>query len=180
MLYHLLLILSILECTWQQPHYDLSLLQSYVFIWDFNPIALRKAKIVYNFGLFECNKVKFDIFFAKGKKCNCMARQCWLIDQNWWVIYNQSNFHLFSKKQTSYSIKFFSAFHWSPSTGKSSYDSSIFCQDYKIIMPRLWNHTRAVDWVTIWVVHITKWMEAGLITAWNQNYRIKPDCAGHA
>ena len=23
-----------------------------------NPIALRKAKIVYNFGLFECNRVK--------------------------------------------------------------------------------------------------------------------------
>ena len=25
---------------------------------QFNPIALRKAKIVYNFGLSECNKVK--------------------------------------------------------------------------------------------------------------------------
>ena len=24
----------------------------------FNPIALRKAKIVYNFGLYECNRVK--------------------------------------------------------------------------------------------------------------------------
>ena len=24
---------------------------------DFNPIALRKAKIVYNFGLSECNRV---------------------------------------------------------------------------------------------------------------------------
>ena len=24
----------------------------------FNPTALRKAKIVYNFGLFECNRVK--------------------------------------------------------------------------------------------------------------------------
>ena len=25
----------------------------------FNTIALRKAKIVYNFGLYECNRVKF-------------------------------------------------------------------------------------------------------------------------
>ena len=29
-----------------------------IFAWLFNPIALRKAKIVYNFGLSECNKVK--------------------------------------------------------------------------------------------------------------------------
>ena len=27
-------------------------------IWIFNPVALRKAKIVYNFGLSECNRVK--------------------------------------------------------------------------------------------------------------------------
>ena len=26
-----------------------------------NPIALRKAKIVYNFGLFECNRVKDQV-----------------------------------------------------------------------------------------------------------------------
>ena len=31
---------------------------SYVNIILFNPIALRKAKIVYNFGLSECNRVK--------------------------------------------------------------------------------------------------------------------------
>ena len=31
---------------------------------SFNPIALRKAKIVYNFGLSECNRIKhaFDEF----------------------------------------------------------------------------------------------------------------------
>ena len=29
----------------------------------FNPIAPRKAKIVYNFGLSECNKVKMRIRF---------------------------------------------------------------------------------------------------------------------
>ena len=36
-----------------------------------NPIALRKAKIVYNFGLSECNKVKssFLIFFFWLTKC---------------------------------------------------------------------------------------------------------------
>ena len=28
----------------------------------FNPIALRKAKIVYNFGLSECNRVKEGIW----------------------------------------------------------------------------------------------------------------------
>ena len=27
----------------------------------FNPITLRKAKIVYNFGLFECNRVNSQI-----------------------------------------------------------------------------------------------------------------------
>ena len=26
----------------------------------FNPSALRKAKIVYNFGLSECNRIKLD------------------------------------------------------------------------------------------------------------------------
>ena len=29
---------------------------------DSNPIALRKAKIVYNFGLSECNRVNCSIF----------------------------------------------------------------------------------------------------------------------
>ena len=31
-------------------------------ILNFNPIALRKAKTVYNFGLSECNRVKFVLF----------------------------------------------------------------------------------------------------------------------
>ena len=30
----------------------------YFFLIGFNPTALRKAKIVYNFGLSECNRVK--------------------------------------------------------------------------------------------------------------------------
>ena len=29
--------------------------------WLLNPIALRKAKIVYNFGLSECNRVKLEV-----------------------------------------------------------------------------------------------------------------------
>ena len=33
-------------------------LQKVVTFGSFNPIALRKAKIVYNFGLSECNRVK--------------------------------------------------------------------------------------------------------------------------
>ena len=28
----------------------------------FNPIALRKAKIVYNFGLCECSRVKNEVY----------------------------------------------------------------------------------------------------------------------
>ena len=31
----------------------------------FNPIALRKAKIVYNFGLSECNRVKEEFAFEE-------------------------------------------------------------------------------------------------------------------
>ena len=37
----------------------------------FNPIALRKAKIVYNFGLSECNRVKqVDMMHAIYLSCN--------------------------------------------------------------------------------------------------------------
>ena len=36
----------------------------------FNPAALRKAKIVYNFGLSECNRVKELIPNEKGAKLN--------------------------------------------------------------------------------------------------------------
>ena len=42
------------------PPYSLrvhSLRKEFAFL-SFNPIALRKAKIVYNFGLSECNRVK--------------------------------------------------------------------------------------------------------------------------
>ena len=36
-------------------------------MFKFNPIALRKAKIVYNFGLSECNRVKrFILIFPCG------------------------------------------------------------------------------------------------------------------
>ena len=34
----------------------------------FNPIALRKAKIVYNFGLSECNRVKMGKHCLTAKK----------------------------------------------------------------------------------------------------------------
>ena len=30
-------------------------------MFSFNPIALRQAKIVYNFGQFECNRVKLGV-----------------------------------------------------------------------------------------------------------------------
>ena len=34
-------------------------------ILSFNPVALRKAKIAYNFGLSECNRVKSRPLFLK-------------------------------------------------------------------------------------------------------------------
>ena len=36
------------------------------FCSSFNPIALRKAKIVCNFGLSECNRIKEQNFELKG------------------------------------------------------------------------------------------------------------------
>ena len=38
----------------------------------FNPIALRKAKIVYNFGLSECNRVKL-YRYSRGEKQLCLC-----------------------------------------------------------------------------------------------------------
>ena len=36
---------------------------------SFNPTALRKAKIVYNFGLSECNRVKANGYTSRSKIC---------------------------------------------------------------------------------------------------------------
>ena len=36
--------------------------QTWISLWLSNPIALRKSKFVYNFGLSECNRVKAVIF----------------------------------------------------------------------------------------------------------------------
>ena len=55
----------------------------------FNPIALRKAKIVYNFGLSECNRVKIEIglklkaisFMEAAKK---LKKFLFLIGQKIW------------------------------------------------------------------------------------------------
>ena len=41
------------------------------------PIALRKAKIVYNFGLFECNRVKWVYNFGLSE-CNRVKWICYL------------------------------------------------------------------------------------------------------
>ena len=46
------------------PLIALSLLLTWTTVTFFNPISLRKAKIVYNFGLPECNRVK-DIHYAE-------------------------------------------------------------------------------------------------------------------
>ena len=34
---------------------------------NINPFALRKAKIVYNFGLYECNRVKMAVNYQSYK-----------------------------------------------------------------------------------------------------------------
>ena len=39
---------------------------------SFNPIALKKAKTVYNFGLFECNRVKTDTLAWNGSKLDAL------------------------------------------------------------------------------------------------------------
>ena len=39
-------------------------------MYNFNPIALRKAKIVYNFGHSECNRVKASKTKRKGELAN--------------------------------------------------------------------------------------------------------------
>ena len=36
-------------------------LQSVIIYGNFNPIALRRAKIAYNFGLSECSRVKENL-----------------------------------------------------------------------------------------------------------------------
>ena len=38
----------------------------------FNPIASRKAKIVYNFGLSECNRVKVYSSYNTFKTASCI------------------------------------------------------------------------------------------------------------
>ena len=38
------------------------------FFFDVNPIVLRKAKLVYSFGLSECNRVKKNNCAFKGHK----------------------------------------------------------------------------------------------------------------
>ena len=38
------------------------------FFFDMNPTAIRKAKIVYNFGLSECNRIKKTNEFSKDIK----------------------------------------------------------------------------------------------------------------
>ena len=41
-------------------------------IFTHNPIALRKAKTVYNFGISECNRVKFHSLLTEKHPENCM------------------------------------------------------------------------------------------------------------
>ena len=41
--------------------------------YELNPIVLRKAKIVYNFGLSECNRVNWN-FIAQGPSLSCSIK----------------------------------------------------------------------------------------------------------
>ena len=47
-------------------YFSAKLCKLYLVKRDFNPIALRKAKIAYNFGLSECNRVKVNGYFSRG------------------------------------------------------------------------------------------------------------------
>ena len=42
----------------------------------FNPFALRKSKIVYNFGLSECNRVKVNVYNLGLSECNFGLSEC--------------------------------------------------------------------------------------------------------
>ena len=46
---------------------------------NFNPIALRKAKIVYNFGLSECNRVK------KKRKLSYLEALSYCLDMQMYI-----------------------------------------------------------------------------------------------
>ena len=54
------------------------------FFFDMNPIALKKAKIVYNFGLSECNRVKRNpIAYNFGhSECNRVKRKPTLFSED--------------------------------------------------------------------------------------------------
>ena len=43
-------------------YFSVIIVRALKFASTFNPIALRKAKIVYNFGLPECNRVNISTF----------------------------------------------------------------------------------------------------------------------
>ena len=51
---------------------EITLLSSFSLL--VNPIALRKAKIVYNFGLSECNRVKGTNFHLLAYILHLMSR----------------------------------------------------------------------------------------------------------
>ena len=44
--------------------------------YELNPISLRKAKIVYNFGLYKCNRVKVTQIGHRVKLFGQNARSC--------------------------------------------------------------------------------------------------------
>ena len=48
-------------------------------LFDINPVALRKAKIIYNFGLSECNRVK--------RKSNVLSKDIKIIFLQYFLIF---------------------------------------------------------------------------------------------
>ena len=75
--------------------------KGFFFIIDMNPIALRKAKIVYNFGLSECIRVKRNNCVFEGHK------QYFLIFLTVKSRYMHSKKKKFSKKKKSFQKKCF-------------------------------------------------------------------------
>ena len=73
------------------------------FLWRVNPVALRKAKIVYNFGLSECNMVKhleiqmYECFVERASLPvnGCVSSSCTIVckERNT-KIQNTSSMHI--------------------------------------------------------------------------------------
>ena len=70
------------------------------FFFDMNPIALRKAKIVYNFGLSECSRVKRKtIVLSKDIKIIFFAMISYIFNCQKYLLLTIKNICILRKKK---------------------------------------------------------------------------------